>query len=61
MENKENMVTVTLEQYKSGIEAAAIMRAMAAYLNYKKYTVDRDVIAAMLGIDLEEEGENENE
>lgn len=49
-----NEVTITTEEYKGLMEAQAGIKAFARYVNMVKYSVDREVCAALLGFELME-------
>lgn len=53
-----NEVTISAEEYRELLEAKAGIRAFSRYVNMVRYSVDREVCAAILGFDLMEVGED---
>ena len=49
-----NEVTISTEEYKELLDAQARVRAFSRYVNMARYSVDREVCAAILGFELAE-------
>lgn len=56
-----NEVTISAAEYKELLEAQAGVRAFSRYVNMARYSVDREVCAAILGFELVEVGEDAGE
>lgn len=53
-----NEVTIPAAEYKELLGAQAGIRAFSRYVNMVRYSVDREVCAAILGFELAEVGED---
>lgn len=56
-----NEITISTAEYKELLEAKTGIRAFSRYVNMARYSVDREVCAAILGFELAEVPEDAGE